>query len=53
MAKQMAATKKDTGLKKMPTQEASSIGKATIKDTRDLDTCPNRFRRCAIIWEIG
>ena len=46
----MAATKKDTGLNKMPTQEASvklinektrkGKGKATVKDTRDLDTCP-------------
>ena len=46
----MAATKKDTSVKKMPTQEASvkstnektrkGKGKATVKDTRDLDTCP-------------
>ena len=46
----MAATKKYTGLKKVPTQEASAKstnektrkgkGKATIKITRDLDTCP-------------
>ena len=33
-AEKMAATKKDTGLNKMPK------GKATVKDTRDLDTCP-------------
>ena len=49
-AEKMAATKKDTSLKKMPTQEASvkstnkktrkSKGKASVKDTRDLDTCP-------------
>ena len=46
----MAATKKDTSLLKMLTQEASvkstnektskGKGKATVKDTRDLDTCP-------------
>ena len=46
----MAATKKDTSLKKMPTQETTvkstnekarkGKGKATVKDTRDLDTCP-------------
>lgn len=41
----MATTKKDTGLKKVPTHEASVKSttrkgkeKATIKDTRDLDT---------------
>ena len=49
-AEKMAATKKDTGLKKMTTQEASvkstnektrkGKGKATVKDTRNLDTCP-------------
>ena len=49
-AEKMAATKKDTDLKKIPTQEASvkstnektrkGKGKATVKDTRDLDTCP-------------
>ena len=49
-AEKMAATKKDTSLKKMPTQEApvkstnektrKGKGKATVKDTRDLDTCP-------------
>ena len=46
----MPTTKKDTGSKKVPTQEASVKStnektrkgkeKATVKDTRDLDTCP-------------
>ena len=46
----MATTKKDTGSKKVSTQEASvkstnkktrkGKGKATVKGTRDLDTCP-------------
>ena len=49
-AEKMVVTKKHTGLKKKPTQEASvkstnektrkGKGKATVKDTRDLDTCP-------------
>ena len=53
-AEKMAATKKDTGLKKMTTQEASvkstnektrkGKGKATVKDTRNLDTCPIRMQ---------
>ena len=42
----MAATKKGTSLKKISTQEASvnstneGKGKAIVKDTRNLDTCP-------------
>ena len=49
-AQKMPTTKKDAGSKKVPTQEASvkstnektrkGKGKATIKDTRNLDTCP-------------
>ena len=45
-----AVTKKDTSLTKMPTQEASANGrtkkdkgKATVKDTRDFDTCPHMY----------
>ena len=49
-AEKMAATKKNSSLKKMPTQEGSvkftnektrkGKGKAIVKDTKDLDTCP-------------
>ena len=49
-AEKTTVTKKDTGLKKMPIEEAfvkstnektrKGKGKATVKDTRDLDTCP-------------
>ena len=58
----MAATKKDTSLKKMSTQEASvkstnektrkGKGKATVKDTRDLDTCPICMETFAMIWGL-
>ena len=58
-AEKMAATKKESSLKKMPTQEASvkstnektrkGKGKATVKDTY---VCKH-LRRCAMIWEIG
>ena len=49
-AENIAPTKKDTGLKKMPTQETSVKStnekqervkeRLHVKDTRDLDTCP-------------
>ena len=44
-AEKMVATKKDTRLKKIPTVKSTNEktrkgkGKATVKDTRDLDTC--------------
>ena len=37
-AEKMAATKKDTGLKKMPTQEASTNEKT--RKGKGMDTCP-------------